>query len=100
MLILNDLNMPKHQRNKPCPCGSGIKYKKCCLYGQEQEAFTQGNEQVYALLKQLVPGKTSSADENSEEFQRLEDWANRYLDRIDCHHPLFQSLSDHLCTHG
>lgn len=19
------------QRNKPCPCGSGIKYKKCCL---------------------------------------------------------------------
>jgi hypothetical protein len=20
----------KHDRNKPCPCGSGKKYKKCC----------------------------------------------------------------------
>lgn len=23
-------NMPKPGRNDPCPCGSGIKYKKCC----------------------------------------------------------------------
>lgn len=22
---------PKIQRNEPCPCGSGLKYKKCCL---------------------------------------------------------------------
>lgn len=22
---------PKIKRNQPCPCGSGIKYKKCCL---------------------------------------------------------------------
>nr|MBC8146823.1 SEC-C domain-containing protein [Bacteroidota bacterium] len=22
---------PKVGRNKPCPCGSGKKYKKCCL---------------------------------------------------------------------
>ena len=22
---------PKIQRNAPCPCGSGIKYKKCCI---------------------------------------------------------------------
>lgn len=22
---------PKVQRNSPCPCGSGLKYKKCCL---------------------------------------------------------------------
>jgi len=21
---------PKIQRNEPCPCGSGLKYKKCC----------------------------------------------------------------------
>jgi len=21
----------KVQRNDPCPCGSGLKYKKCCL---------------------------------------------------------------------
>lgn len=22
---------PKVQRNNPCPCGSGLKYKQCCL---------------------------------------------------------------------
>lgn len=25
------LQLPKVGRNDPCPCGSGIKYKKCCL---------------------------------------------------------------------
>jgi len=24
-------NAPKVGRNEPCPCGSGKKYKKCCL---------------------------------------------------------------------
>ncbi|MBL4940036.1 MAG: SEC-C domain-containing protein [Colwellia sp.] len=24
-------NRPKVGRNAPCPCGSGKKYKKCCL---------------------------------------------------------------------
>lgn len=22
---------PKYQRNSPCPCGSGLKYKNCCI---------------------------------------------------------------------
>lgn len=26
--------MIKIQRNDPCPCGSGKKYKKCCLHGK------------------------------------------------------------------
>ncbi|MGD8940449.1 MAG: SEC-C metal-binding domain-containing protein, partial [Gammaproteobacteria bacterium] len=25
-------NIPKVGRNDPCPCGSGKKYKKCCLH--------------------------------------------------------------------
>lgn len=28
---MNESNQPKVNRNDPCPCGSGIKYKKCCL---------------------------------------------------------------------
>ena len=24
------LQVDKHGRNQPCPCGSGLKYKKCC----------------------------------------------------------------------
>jgi len=23
--------IPEVERNDPCPCGSGLKYKKCCL---------------------------------------------------------------------
>ncbi|MEW5818456.1 MAG: PBPRA1643 family SWIM/SEC-C metal-binding motif protein [Spirochaetota bacterium] len=26
---------PKVGRNDPCPCGSGLKFKKCCLIKQE-----------------------------------------------------------------
>ncbi len=28
--------MAKTGRNEPCPCGSGLKYKKCCLLNQTQ----------------------------------------------------------------
>ncbi len=28
-------SQPKVGRNDPCPCGSGKKYKKCCLQSQE-----------------------------------------------------------------
>jgi len=30
-------------RNDPCPCGSGIKYKKCCLI-KRQEYINQQRE--------------------------------------------------------
>jgi uncharacterized protein YecA (UPF0149 family) len=29
---------PKIGRNEPCPCGSGKKYKKCCL-GEDERDF-------------------------------------------------------------
>jgi uncharacterized protein YecA (UPF0149 family) len=25
------VNLQVTQRNEPCPCGSGLKFKKCCL---------------------------------------------------------------------
>jgi hypothetical protein len=28
--VRNSKTDPKIQRNEPCPCGSGLKYKKCC----------------------------------------------------------------------
>jgi methionyl aminopeptidase len=35
-VLLRDKNM-KVGRNDPCPCGSGLKYKKCCLGKSSQE---------------------------------------------------------------
>jgi len=41
-------------RNWPCPCGSGKKYKRCCIDNNE----THGKEQVIKILsekKDILP---------------------------------------------
>lgn len=35
------------QRNEPCPCGSGRKYKKCCLGGEAPSATGKGMDIVH-----------------------------------------------------
>lgn len=37
--------MTKPSRNAPCPCGSGNKYKKCCLAKDEATAHRATDEQ-------------------------------------------------------
>ncbi len=57
--------MKKTGRNEPCPCGSGKKYKKCCLNSSTVEAdyvYTDLDElsnQVPALIKK---GKYDEAE--------------------------------------
>ena len=63
--------MAKIGRNAPCPCGSGKKYKKCCLLRRESEALEQGK-----ILEQN-PGKTLV------EVDDLDDLSNSVLDLID-----------------
>ena len=41
--------MVKIGRNAPCPCGSGKKYKKCCLLPKA------GKEQEYASSTKFIP---------------------------------------------
>jgi hypothetical protein len=38
--------MSKINRNAPCPCGSGLKFKKCCL-------DKKGSDQTRSLVEQL-----------------------------------------------
>ena len=38
-------------RNDPCPCGSGKKYKKCCLPGAEEENRRRVMAEREALAK-------------------------------------------------
>ena len=47
--------MVKIGRNAPCPCGSGKKYKKCCLSAQPEKrsAKKQRFIPVYTELDQL-----------------------------------------------
>jgi hypothetical protein len=42
-------------RNDPCPCGSGRRYKHCCL--REQDAsVTDLHEQTWRRVRQAIDG--------------------------------------------
>jgi methionyl aminopeptidase len=45
--IRMNLKPAKVGRNDPCPCGSGLKYKKCCV-GKQDEALPANLEEFYA----------------------------------------------------
>jgi len=47
-------------RNDPCPCGSGLKYKKCCLDKSETEA--RNLEAIYARKYKIRLKKAADTD--------------------------------------
>ena len=58
-------------RNEPCPCGSGKKYKKCCMLGQTAAvAFsTMDRDQAYAKMEDFVMEYLVDEDDDAyEEF--------------------------------
>jgi tetratricopeptide (TPR) repeat protein len=81
--------MAKIGRNEPCPCGSGKKYKKCCLSGQPEKRPPSGRKQrfipVFTELDQLSNSvvdliKENKLDEAEAVSCRLLD---EYPDQID-----------------
>jgi hypothetical protein len=46
--------MPKVSRNAPCPCGSGKKYKKCCLGIRERTVARDQPAPIHAIDEGLV----------------------------------------------
>ena len=60
--------MAKVKRNAPCPCGSGKKYKKCCLLRDQESSSRQQN----AGASSLTPG-----------FSELDDLSNSVMDLIE-----------------
>lgn len=81
--------MTKIGRNAPCPCGSGKKYKKCCLPGQVEKRYSSVRKQrfipVFTELDQLSNSVVDLIKENKLEeaeavSRRLLD---EYPDQID-----------------
>ena len=58
--LSQDLILSKAGRNDPCPCGSGKKYKKCCL-SQHEEA-----------RKNLPPDRLQEMEEKERRREKLE----------------------------
>src|SRR5215211_2185266 len=66
-------------RNAPCPCGSGLKYKKCCLSKAAPAGFTrQDREAAWAKLERFIERELGPEDDEAyDEF-----WG-RWSDRAD-----------------
>lgn len=62
--------MPKVGRNEPCPCGSGKKYKRCCL--DKDQAFEQ---EALAAARQIR--------DDDERYDELANASNAIVDLVD-----------------
>ncbi len=60
--------MTKIGRNAPCPCGSGRKYKRCCL---------PLHERAWAVLRTPLP-----EDQVGDYYDRRDDLSNRVIDLL------------------
>lgn len=55
-------------RNDPCPCGSGLKYKKCCADKQEASEHQSVMGTVMDELKGLLQGKSFGSLDEANAF--------------------------------
>ena len=73
-LINPDWPLTKHGRNASCPCGSGIKYKKCCLETQSsvtQSAILQSQKRLFESAEELL-GDRVTLYQNEPEIKMSE----------------------------
>lgn len=88
--------MKKPGRNEPCPCGSGKKYKKCCLHTPKPDA---GGTFIYTDLDKLSNQvseliQQEKYDEAEEVCRKLR---KQYPEQIDGLHKsaeLFEAKGD------
>ncbi len=45
--------MARIGRNDPCPCGSGLKFKKCCLHKEALRAEQQGQQSPPSIKREI-----------------------------------------------
>ena len=76
--------MAKVGRNQPCPCGSGKKYKLCCLPTDEAaEAAARDEQRRNAPLpspQSTLPRWTPADDD--DDYERLDQMSNDAVDLI------------------
>jgi tetratricopeptide (TPR) repeat protein len=68
--------MTKVGRNQPCPCGSGKKYKQCCLEADEAA-------RIAALPKPALQAAGRVSFNSYDEIDRLDLLSNGSLDLIN-----------------
>jgi len=58
-------------RNQPCPCGSGLKYKKCCMLniGQAKSDHNFSLSQILNILKAGLEKESANSSDSSKKFK-------------------------------
>jgi len=69
--------MSKIGRNEPCPCGSGKKYKRCCLHQDEAAAAERAAAAAAQAAAQSAPPVFAWEDDDG-----LDDASNRVVDLV------------------
>lgn len=72
--------MAKSGRNDPCPCGSGQKYKRCCL-PRDDAAERAAADRAAALAREPASAVTDAAIGADDDG--LDDASNRVIPLID-----------------
>jgi tetratricopeptide (TPR) repeat protein len=75
--------MAKIGRNDPCPCGSGQKYKRCCLPRDEAAAAERAADRAAALAREAACAGPAAPVEIVWEDDGLDEASNRPIDLID-----------------
>lgn len=57
-------------RNDPCPCGSGLKYKKCCAGKQEADGGPSAMGEIMGELQEILQGQNFGSLEEANAFLR------------------------------
>ncbi len=78
-LVAQDLGVAKVGRNDPCPCGSGKKYKKCCL-----------------LKQSAAPVASRPSGPESRLRERLDSFIERSLPRTEIHRAMREYFGERM----
>lgn len=58
-------------RNEPCPCGSGKKYKQCCL-AKDEAAAREARARAAEAEAKAVPPDPAAEDEKADKGDKAE----------------------------
>jgi tetratricopeptide (TPR) repeat protein len=73
--------MPKIERNAPCPCGSGKKYKRCCLEkDQAAESAVFATRVAAAAEKEAQVAAATAAKIAASKAQLQQQWIDSDID--------------------
>lgn len=75
-------------RNEPCPCGSGLKYKRCCLDGTQPSGARPGAEEASAAFDQEPDEQTRASSLATEMTIIVETAAGHAVRRVPTARPL------------